>query len=193
MVIPPPDALPGGTIIAKTVNRQPDCTEQGCSAFLDCPDPTAVPPSVLVAIEPETLEVVDQVTLPEMMGGPVTTTTFRRHERELPPRRHRAVPVHLRGRSARRRSHVMTGASVLGSDGVPNRLDSFSYEGQIDVEAWNAAPTQEGVWDQGRIPPEPRRREFPLNLNIVSFGDRADRPRGGRTPRTPRPGSRPPG
>jgi hypothetical protein len=70
------DALPDGTIISKTVNRQPGCTEQGFSAFLDCPDPTAVPPSVLVAIDPDSLEVVDQVTLPEMMGGRVTTTIY---------------------------------------------------------------------------------------------------------------------
>lgn len=70
------DALDDGTIIAKTVNRQPGCTEQGFSAFLDCPDPTAVPPSVLVAIDPKTLKVLAQVTLPEMMGGRVTTTTY---------------------------------------------------------------------------------------------------------------------
>ncbi|MFD0277504.1 hypothetical protein ACFVHB_26855 [Kitasatospora sp. NPDC127111] len=70
------DALPDGTIIAKTVNRQPGCTEQGFSAFLDCPDPSAAPPSVLVAIDPRTLQVLSQVTLPEMMGGRITTTTF---------------------------------------------------------------------------------------------------------------------
>ena len=70
------DALPDGTIIAKTVNRQPGCTEQGFSAFLNCPDPSAVPPSVLVAIDPQTLKVEAQVTLPEMMGGRITTTTF---------------------------------------------------------------------------------------------------------------------
>ncbi|MER7754496.1 hypothetical protein [Kitasatospora sp. NPDC097643] len=70
------DALPDGTIVAKTVNRQPGCTEQGFSAFLNCPDPTAVPPSVMVAIDPKTLQVISQVTLPEMMGGRITTTTF---------------------------------------------------------------------------------------------------------------------
>ncbi|MGW4890939.1 hypothetical protein ACWEQL_01530 [Kitasatospora sp. NPDC004240] len=70
------DALPDGTIIAKTVNRQPGCTEQGFSAFLNCPDPTAVPPSVMVAIDPKTLQVLSQVTLPEMMGGRVTTTVL---------------------------------------------------------------------------------------------------------------------
>jgi hypothetical protein len=70
------DAFPDGTIIAKTVNRQPGCTEQGFSAFLKCPDPTDVPPSVMVAINPRTLKVMAQITLPEMMGGRVTTTVY---------------------------------------------------------------------------------------------------------------------
>jgi len=70
------DALADGTIIAKTVNRQPGCTEQGFSAFLDCPDPSSAPASVMVAINPSTLKVLAQVTLPEMMGGRLTTTTY---------------------------------------------------------------------------------------------------------------------
>jgi hypothetical protein len=70
------DALPDGTIIAKTVNRQPGCTEQGFSAFLDCPDPTSAPASTMVAIDPNTLSVLAEVTLPEMIGGRVTTTTY---------------------------------------------------------------------------------------------------------------------
>ena len=70
------DALPDGTIIAKTVNRQQGCTENGFSAFLQCPDPSDVPPSVMVAVDPESLDVIDQITLPEMMGGRVTTATY---------------------------------------------------------------------------------------------------------------------
>ena len=70
------DALPNGTIIAKTVNREPGCTEQGFSAFLKCPNPSQVPPSVMVAINPSTLGVEAQTTLPEMIGGRVTTTVF---------------------------------------------------------------------------------------------------------------------
>jgi hypothetical protein len=70
------DALPDGTIIAKTVNRQPGCTEQGFSAFLNCPNPSATPPSVMVAIDPTTLAVKAQLTLPEMIGGRITTTVF---------------------------------------------------------------------------------------------------------------------
>ena len=70
------DALPDGTIIAKTVNREKGCTEQGFSAFLDCPHPSDVPPSVMVAINPTTLKVIAQITLPQMIGGRVTTTTY---------------------------------------------------------------------------------------------------------------------
>lgn len=70
------DALPDGTIIAKSVNRQPGCTEQGFSAFLQCPDPSKVAPSVMVAINPTTLQVEGQTTLPEMIGGRLTTTEY---------------------------------------------------------------------------------------------------------------------
>jgi hypothetical protein len=70
------DALPDGTIIAKTVNRQKGCSEQGFSAFLKCPNPTDTPPSVMVAIDPKTLKVISQITLPQMIGGRVTTASF---------------------------------------------------------------------------------------------------------------------
>lgn len=68
------DALPDGTIIAKTVNRQPGCTEQGFSAFLKCPNPSSAPASVMVAIDPKTFKVLAEITLPEMIGGRITTT-----------------------------------------------------------------------------------------------------------------------
>jgi hypothetical protein len=70
------DALPDGTIIAKTVNRQKGCTEQGFSAFLHCPHPSDVPPSVMVAINPKTLKVIAQITLPQMIAGRITTTVY---------------------------------------------------------------------------------------------------------------------
>jgi hypothetical protein len=70
------DALPDGTIIAKTVNREKGCAEEGFSAFLKCPNPTHTPPSVMVALDPSNLKVLGQITLPEMMGGRVTTATF---------------------------------------------------------------------------------------------------------------------
>jgi hypothetical protein len=70
------DALPDGTIIAKTVNRQKGCTEEGFSAFLKCPNPADTPPSVMVAINPKTLKVISEINLPEMIGGRVTTARF---------------------------------------------------------------------------------------------------------------------
>ena len=36
--------------------------------------------------------------------------------------------------------HVMTGPSVLGSDGVPYVIESFNLAGQIDIAAFEAAP-----------------------------------------------------
>jgi hypothetical protein len=71
------DALANGTIIAKSVNRQKGCQEEGFSAFLKCPNPTSVPPSVLVAIDHTTFKVIAQITLPEMVAGRITTTTYK--------------------------------------------------------------------------------------------------------------------
>ena len=65
----------------------------------------------------------------------------------------------------------MDSASAIGSDGLPYVFDRFAYEGQVDIDRWNAATTLGGRWDQGRIPPEPRRDQFPLNLNIIAFPD----------------------
>jgi murein DD-endopeptidase MepM/ murein hydrolase activator NlpD len=66
--------------------------------------------------------------------------------------------------------HIMRGASVLGSDGVPYVIDRFEFAGQVDPVAFEAAPGIEGNWGQGRMKqPEHREREFPLNLNIIDF------------------------
>jgi hypothetical protein len=74
------DALPDGTLIAKTIYREQGCELQGPSALRQCPNPTNVPPSILVSIDPETLEVLDQVTLPTPVGGRPTTARFRDHD-----------------------------------------------------------------------------------------------------------------
>jgi Peptidase family M23 len=66
--------------------------------------------------------------------------------------------------------HIMRSPSVMGSDGVPYVIDRFEFAGQIDPAAFEAAPGIEGNWGQGRLTqPEPRQREFPLNLNITDF------------------------
>jgi Peptidase family M23 len=66
--------------------------------------------------------------------------------------------------------HVMTGPSVLGSNGVPYVIESFNLTGQIDIAAFEAAPDLSGDWGKGRLSkPERHEREFPLNLNIIDF------------------------
>jgi len=71
--------LPDGTLVAKSVYRQAGCEEQGFSAFLKCPDPTDVPNSVVVAIDPRTLQIIDQVVAPQFIGGRITATEFENH------------------------------------------------------------------------------------------------------------------
>jgi hypothetical protein len=68
------DALPDGTLIAKTVYRAEGCTKQGPDALFGCP--SANVNSIMVSIDPGTLEVLDQVTLPTPVGGRPTTTRF---------------------------------------------------------------------------------------------------------------------
>jgi len=68
--------LPDGTLVAKSVYRQAGCEEQGFSAFLNCRDPNDVPNSVVVTIDPRTLEIIDQVEAPEFIGGRITATEF---------------------------------------------------------------------------------------------------------------------
>ncbi len=67
---------PDGTLVAKSVYRQAGCEEQGFSAFLDCPHPDDVPNSVVAAIDPRSLEIIDQVVAPELIGGRITTSAF---------------------------------------------------------------------------------------------------------------------
>jgi hypothetical protein len=67
--------------------------------------------------------------------------------------------------------HIMNRPSPMASDGIPYLIDAFDFAGQIDIAAFEAAPGIAGDWGKGRIAePEPRQREFPLNLNIVNFG-----------------------
>jgi hypothetical protein len=74
------DALPDGTLIAKTVYREAGCEEQGFSAFLNCRHPDNVPNSLVVAIDPLRLEVIAVVEAPEFIGGRLTTARFQRKD-----------------------------------------------------------------------------------------------------------------
>jgi hypothetical protein len=67
---------PDGTLVAKSVYRQAGCEEQGFDAFLHCPDPTDVPNSMVVTIDPHTLKIIDQVVAPEFSVGRITATVF---------------------------------------------------------------------------------------------------------------------
>jgi haloalkane dehalogenase len=70
------NVLPDGTIVAKAVYREAGCEEQGFGAFLRCDDPENVPASIMVAIDPDTLSIIDEIDMPEVTGGRVTTTRF---------------------------------------------------------------------------------------------------------------------
>ncbi|HEX8800503.1 MAG TPA: hypothetical protein VF772_17925 [Terriglobales bacterium] len=73
-------ALPDGTLVAKSVYREAGCTQQGFSAFLKCRNPLDVPNSVVVAIDPHTLQIIDQVVAPpQFIGGRITATEFEGH------------------------------------------------------------------------------------------------------------------
>lgn len=70
------NATADGTIIMKSVYRQAGCTIQGPNALLDCPDPSDVPPSILVSVNPQTMKVINQVTLPAPVGARPTVTNY---------------------------------------------------------------------------------------------------------------------
>ena len=66
--------------------------------------------------------------------------------------------------------HIMNRPSPMAADGIPYVIDAFDFSGQIDIAAFEAAPGITGDWGKGRIAkPEPRQRQFPLNLNIINF------------------------
>ena len=58
------NAAPDGTLVMKSVYRQAGCSLQGPDALLDCPDPTDVPVSILVSVNPRSMSVIDSITLP---------------------------------------------------------------------------------------------------------------------------------
>jgi hypothetical protein len=66
--------------------------------------------------------------------------------------------------------HLMEGASVLCSNGIPYTLDSFTYEGEIPMTDYVASTTIEGKWNKGMLPsPSERTAQYPMNLDIVGF------------------------
>lgn len=74
------NAAADGTIVMKSVYRQAGCTIQGPDALLSCPDPSDVPPSILVSVNPQTMKVIDNITLPAPVGARPTIGTFQGKE-----------------------------------------------------------------------------------------------------------------
>jgi hypothetical protein len=70
------NATADGYIVMKSVYRQEGCHYQGPSALLNCPDPTDVPSSILVSVDPVTMQVVDTVTLTVPVGARPTITNY---------------------------------------------------------------------------------------------------------------------
>lgn len=70
------NATSDGTIVMKSVYREAGCTIQGPDALLDCPDPTNVPPSILVSVNPTTMQYIDQITLSNPVGARPTVTRY---------------------------------------------------------------------------------------------------------------------
>ena len=66
---------------------------------------------------------------------------------------------------------LMSGASVLGSDGVPYVLDHFDYDGQVPVDLIAGGDAYlSGDFFAGRsVSPEPRSEQLPLAWTIVDF------------------------
>ncbi len=70
------NATADGTIVMKSVYRQAGCSIQGPDALLNCPDPSDVPASILVSVDPQTMQVIDNITLPAPVGARPTISTF---------------------------------------------------------------------------------------------------------------------
>ncbi len=70
------NATSDGIIIMKSVYRQAGCSVQGPDALLDCPDPSDVPSSILLSVNPQTMEVLDTIILEHPVGARPTISTF---------------------------------------------------------------------------------------------------------------------
>jgi hypothetical protein len=176
------DALPDGTLITKTVYREKGCEEQGFSAFLNCPHPAAVPRSIIVAIDPRTLEVVDKITAEEFIAGRITSVQFHGNNyayvagstkifRYLYEDRHFSLdsswgPVVYRdsssGQTAASAVVVMNDWVVCGDNGTPVTKPSPGPSPWLTVTAVNQADATK----QFAVQPF---KSFESPSNIISF------------------------
>src|SRR4029434_3352748 len=70
------NALPDGTIVVKSLYRVAGCTLNGPSAF-KCPNVQDVPASNLISVNPKTMQIIDNITLPTFAGARPTITRYR--------------------------------------------------------------------------------------------------------------------
>jgi len=70
------NATPEGLLVMKAIYRQAGCAMQGPAALTDCPDPTDVPSSILVSVNPQTMKVMSQITLANTLASRVTVGTY---------------------------------------------------------------------------------------------------------------------
>ena len=71
------NALPDGTIVLKSLYRVAGCTLNGPSAVLQCPDSQNVPASVLLSVNPRTMQIIENITLPAPAAARPTITRYR--------------------------------------------------------------------------------------------------------------------
>ncbi len=73
--------LESGAIVTKSFGRPAGCTEQGVDAFQNCvSEDSPLPPSVVVSVDPESLDVLDTYQLEEGAGGRLTRAVFEGRE-----------------------------------------------------------------------------------------------------------------
>jgi hypothetical protein len=70
------NALPDGTIVVKSLYRQASCTLNGPSAVLKCPNSQNIPASNLISVDPKTMQIIDNITLPAFAGARPTITRY---------------------------------------------------------------------------------------------------------------------
>jgi hypothetical protein len=75
------DSFPDGTIIVKSWNRVAGCTQNGIFAMYQCEGALTgdAPPSVLTAIDPNSLTVLSSVTLGSNISSRISTTVYHGH------------------------------------------------------------------------------------------------------------------
>jgi hypothetical protein len=70
------NALPDGTIVVKSLYRVAGCQTNGPSAVLECDNARDVPRSALISVNPTTMRMIDDITLPAPAGARPTITRY---------------------------------------------------------------------------------------------------------------------